>query len=173
MGQFLSATVLVTFVAGALAFNVRENSTTFEKDTIQIGVVVEDFDASLAFYTEVIGMKETGGFSIDQDFGKRSGLSGGKPFEVAILKLEDSPTANQWKIVNFESAPKADHTDHIQGRSGMQYITLYVDNVDPHLARLKEADVKLLGSTPVKLDDGRRFLLLRDPNGIFIEIIGK
>ena len=172
MGQFLSATVLVTFVASALAFNVRENSAAFEKDTIQIGVIVEDLETSVDFYTNVIGMEETGGFTVDADLSRRTGLTGGKAFDVTVLKLKDSPHANEWKIMSFEGLPKVQKQKHIQDRVGMQYITIFVDSVDPYLERLKAHDVKLLGDTPVTLGDGRRFLLFKDPNGIFVEIIG-
>ena len=173
MGQLLSALVLVSFVAGALAFNVIENQPKFTNDTIQIGVVVEDFEASVKFYTEVIGMQEVGGFSIDEEFGKASGLSNGVPFDVTILKLADSEKANQWKVVHFGNPPKAKHSNHIQDQIGMQYTTLYVENVDPYIARLEANNVELLNEPGLTIGDGRRFLLFQDPNGIFIEIIGR
>ena len=173
MGQLLSAAVLVSFVAGALAFNVIENQPKFTNETIQIGLVAEDFEETLGFYTEVIGMQHTGGFSLDAAFGKSSGLSGGAPVDVAILKLADSPAANQLKIVNIANPPKAKPSQYIQDRAGMRYMTLYVDNVDPFIQRFGAHGIKLLGDTPVKIDDGRRFLLVEDPNGVFVEIIGQ
>ena len=172
MGQLLSAAVLVSFVAGALAFNVAESTPEFTRDTIEIGLVVEDVEETMKFYTDVIGMQRTGGFSIDKDFGKRSGLSGGEPFEVNIMKVKDSPASTELKIVGFPNSTKAKDSDHIQDRIGLQYITIYVESLDPHLEKIRAHKIKLLGDTPISLPDGRRFLMVRDPNGVFVELIG-
>ena len=146
-------------------------ASEFSAGTIQIGVVVSDLERSLDFYQNVIGMTRTGGFSIDQDFGRRSGLSGGQPFDVAVLKLQDSPSAAEWKLMSFgkEAQPRS---QYIQEGLGMRYITLFVHSVKPVLERLRAAGVPLLGETPVKLPNGQTFILVQDPDGIFVELIG-
>lgn len=40
------------------------------------------------------------------------------------------------------------------------------------MQRIKENNIKMLGDTPVQLPDGRTFILIQDPDGIFIELIG-
>jgi catechol 2,3-dioxygenase-like lactoylglutathione lyase family enzyme len=94
----------------------------FSSTTIGIGVVVSDLDKSLDFYTNVIGLKKVGGFDVDEDFAAKSGLTGGPPFKVTTLKLED----------------------------------------------------ELLGDTPIPLGSSgeRHFVLVSDPDGILIELIG-
>jgi hypothetical protein len=64
-------------------------------------------------------------------------------------------------------------------------MTISVNSVSQIMKRLKEYNIKLLGETPtpIKLKnlipvpapsgDGRLLVLIQDPNGIFIEIIGK
>lgn len=42
----------------------------------------------------------------------------------------------------------------------------------PFLERFEKHNIKLLGETHTKLDDGRTFVLVRDPDGTFIELIG-
>jgi len=42
----------------------------------------------------------------------------------------------------------------------------------PFLKRIKEHNIKLIAETPTKLDDGRQFVLIQDPDGTFIELIG-
>jgi hypothetical protein len=42
----------------------------------------------------------------------------------------------------------------------------------PILERFKKYNVKTLGITPTKLDETRDFVLVRDPDGTFIELIG-
>ncbi len=51
--------------------------SNFTSKTIGIGVVVADIERSLDFYVNGIGMVKTGNFTINEDFGKRSGLTNG------------------------------------------------------------------------------------------------
>ena len=128
-------------------------------------------ETSLDFYTRILGMKETGGFSIDESFGKKSGLSGGIPFDVKILKVVDDPNATELKLVAFNNE-KTSPDKHIQDRNGMQYTTYFPKSTEKILERIKENNIPLLGETPLKLPDGRSFILIQDPDGVFIELIG-
>ena len=67
----------------------------FSSGLIGVGLVVNDIEKSLDFYLNVIGMTKVGEFDVDEEFGKTSGLTGGVPFHVDVLKLQDSPDANQ------------------------------------------------------------------------------
>ncbi len=144
----------------------------FSNALISIGVVVSDLDASVEFYTEAIGMKETGGFKVPGEFATKLGLTDDKTLDVKVLKLEDSPDAPQWKLMTFGAAAKAQRSKHIDGFTGMQYITLNVDDLSPFVKRLKQHEVKLLGETPVELPSGKYLALVQDPDGTFIELIG-
>ncbi len=144
----------------------------FELGTIQFGVVVSDLQKSIDFYTNIIGMKETGGFSVDANFSKISGLTGGEPFDVTILKLRDERQATEWKLMSF--GKKANHPmpRFIQDDTGVQYVTIFVKSMEHFLERIKKHKIKLLEETPVFLEDGRQFVLIQDPDGTFIELIG-
>lgn len=137
-----------------------------------VGVVVSDLQQSIGFYTEVIGMKVVSGFDIDEDFSRISGLTGGIPFSVKVLKLEDHPEANVWKLISFGKGTGHPRPSHIQDDTGMQYITLHVKSLAPFLERIKKHGVQLLGETPVPMDSERHFALIQDPDGTFIELIG-
>lgn len=144
----------------------------FSDSKIQVGVVVSDLEKSVDFYTNVIGMKKTGGFSVNEDVAKRTGLSNGVPFDVTVLKLEDSENANQWKLMSF--GKKSQHTkqEYIQDDIGMQYVTVLVKDLKPIVDRCEKYNVKLRGETPTKLGEDRFFVLVQDPDGTFIELIG-
>lgn len=143
----------------------------FSSPTIGVGVVVKDIDSSLFFYLNVIGMRKVGEFDVDAEFGKTSGLSDGIPFHVDVLKLEDSPQANQWKLMSFGKEPEHPRSTYIQDDVGMQYVTIMVNDLNPFLKRIKRHDVKLLGDTPIPLGDNH-FVLVQDPDGTIIELIG-
>jgi len=79
----------------------------FSSGLIGVGVVTKNLEKSLDFYLNVIGMTKVGEFDVDENFGKISGLTDGLAFHVDVLKLKDSPDANQWKLMSFN---KEDHT---------------------------------------------------------------
>jgi catechol 2,3-dioxygenase-like lactoylglutathione lyase family enzyme len=151
---------------------VTVDNSEFSAGTIQIGVIVSDLEKSIDFYTNVVGMVKTGGFSIDADFGKKSGLTDGEPFDVTILKLKDSPEAAEWKLMSFGKESSHPQQQFIHDDVGMQYITIFVKSMKPFVERLKNHNIEFLEETPLFLPDGRQFVLIQDPDGSFIELIG-
>ena len=133
-----------------MGFLSSQAQSEYDKSFISIGVVVSDLEASLGFYKDIIGMVETGEFSVDETISKTSGLTGGQPFHVKVLKLMDEPGAAEYKLMSFgNDLGKADQ--HIQDQNGMQYITLFIKSTSDVLKRLKDNNIKLLGETPILL----------------------
>ena len=151
---------------------ISVDNSEFTTGTIQIGVIVSDFEKSIDFYTNVIGMVKTGGFSIDAEFGEKSGLTNAESFDVTILKLKDNPEAAEWKIMSFGKEANHPAQQYIHDDIGMQYVTIFVKSMKPVMERLKKYSITLLEETPVFLADGRQFVLVQDPDGNFIELIG-
>ena len=146
--------------------------SNFSSKLIGVGVVVSDLERSMDFYIKGIGMVKTGSFNLNEDFTKRSGLSNGVPFSVTVLKLENSPEANEWKLMSFGKQAAHPKQNFIQDDTGMQYITINVKALKPVIERLKELKVSFLGSTPTPLNSNLQFLLVQYPDGNFIELIG-
>jgi catechol 2,3-dioxygenase-like lactoylglutathione lyase family enzyme len=146
--------------------------SNFSSKTIGVGVVVADLERSLNFYVNGIGMVKTGNFTINEEFGKRSGLTTGVAVAVTILKLENSPDASEWKLMSF--GKKATHPTQktIEDDTGMQYITIQVKSLKPIIERLKKQKVAFLGTTPTPLSKDAHFVLVQDPDGNFVELIG-
>jgi len=144
----------------------------FSNSNIFIGNVVEDLDRSVKFYTKVIGMTKTGEFSVDKAKATQLGLSNKYSLDVVILKLEDSPQASEWKLMS--PGIKANHPKQkwIHDDTGMQYITLLVNHLDPFIDRIKKNKIKILSEEPSSLGNDRFFILIQDPDGTFIELIG-
>ena len=144
----------------------------FSSGLIGVGVVTKDITKSLDFYINVIGMTKVDEFDVDENFGKISGLTDEIAFHVDVLKLQDSPEANQWKLMSFKKEGSHPMSEYIHDDTGMQYITINVNSLDPVLKRIKENNVKLLGETPVPLGEKDHFVLVQDPDGTIIELIG-
>ncbi len=144
----------------------------FSSSLIGVGVVTKDIQKSLDFYLNVIGMTKVGEFDVDENFGKISGLTNGLAFHVDVLKLQDSPEANQWKLMSFKKEGSHPMPKYIEDDTGMQYITIMVNSLEPFLKRIKQHGVKLMGDTPVPLGETDHFVLVQDPDGTIIELIG-
>ena len=144
----------------------------FSSGLIGVGVVTKNLEKSLDFYLNVIGMTMVGEFDVDGDFGKISGLTDGLAFHVDILKLQDSPEANQWKLMSFKKEGSHPMSTYIHDDTGPQYITISVNSLEPILQRIKKHNIKLLGETPVALGETDHFVLVQDPDGTIIELIG-
>jgi catechol 2,3-dioxygenase-like lactoylglutathione lyase family enzyme len=166
---FLTLAVLLAGTAGIVAPDARAQA--IDRPVIDVGVVVTDLDRSLQFYQDVLGMTTSRSFDLDADFGERSGLTDAQSVRIEALKLADSPDATEWKLMSFgnETTPAK---SHIHDDIGMQYITIRVNDLTPYLERLRAHDVELLGETPIALDDTNHFVLIQDPDGTFIELIG-
>ena len=159
-------------VSGLFLFDIAHAQSNFTSKTIGSGVVVADMERSLDFYVKGIGMIKTGNFTINSEFGKRGGLTGGDAVDVNILKLENSPEASEWKLMSFGKKSAHPKPKFIQDDTGVQYITIHVKSLKPIIDRLKEQKVTFLGSTPTPLNGNTHFVLVQDPDGTFVELIG-
>ena len=151
---------------------VVEDVSEFPMGSIQIGVITSDLQKSIDFYTRVIGMTKTGAFSVDETFAAKSGLTGGLRIDVTVLKLKDDPEAAEWKLLSFGKEATHPPQKYIQDDVGIQYITIFVKSMKPFLERLEKHNVEHLEEMPTFLEDGRQFVLVQDPDGNFIELIG-
>jgi catechol 2,3-dioxygenase-like lactoylglutathione lyase family enzyme len=165
--------VILLFFSFALIAKAQNNpSGEFSNPTIFVGSVVTDLEKSVDFYTNIIGMKKTGAFSVDAEKAKELGLTDGKKIDVTVLKLEDSPQANEWKLMSFGTKPGHKKPSYLHDDTGMQYITILVNHLEPIMKRIEKNDIKILSGKPSKLDENRFFILVQDPDGTFIELIG-
>ena len=94
--------------------------------------------------------------------------------KVVILKLEDKPEATQWKLMSFGKKASDHLPRYVQDVIGMSYITINVTSLKPFLERIDKHGVKLRGETPVPLPSSgeMHFVLVSDPDGTLIELIG-
>lgn len=145
----------------------------FSNPTISIGMVVEDLQKSIDFYTQVVGLSKTGEFSVPVEQCKKLGLTDSYQLDVTILKPENSENSTEFKLMSIGTKSKHPKQKYMSDDTGIQYITLFVKEIQPVIDRAKQHNVLILSSTPSILDNGRKFILIQDPDGTFIEIIGQ
>lgn len=165
---------LIVFAAFAMISTAQKAPvpSQFSNPTIFVGSVVTDLAKSVDFYTNIIGMTKTGAFSVDGVKSKELGLTDGRSIDVTVLKLEDSPQANEWKLMSFGTKAGHKKPNYLHDDTGMQYITILVNHLNPIIERLDKNNNKILSGKPSELGEGRFFILIQDPDGTFIELIG-
>ncbi|HPE74805.1 MAG TPA: VOC family protein [Draconibacterium sp.] len=166
--------VSIVFIVSGVATYAQKSPVPgeFSNPTIFVGSVVTDLAKSVDFYTNIIGMTKTSEFSVDGPKAKELGLTDGRSVDVTVLKLEDSPQANEWKLMSFGTKPGHKKPNYLHDDTGMQYITILVNHLEPIMKRIEKNNIKILSGKPSDLGQGRLFILVQDPDGTFIELIG-
>lgn len=116
------------------------------------GIRVKDLDASVKFYTQVLGMKEIGRNRVDVAKGTVVDLvseDGGHPLE---LNYYDKGTVFDTKYVVGE---------------GLDHLCFRVEDLDQALAEAKKAGHPLVQEIKTAAS---RWAYIQDPNGIWIEL---
>ena len=165
--------ILVLFLLLLTSTYTRAQKNEYASPIITFAINAYDMDETLDFYSSILGMKVNEEFTVDSSFARVSGLSNGVPFHVKVLRLTDDPSSSTLKITSFPNQAKITKDEFIQDQMGVQYLTILVKNLNPFIERIKANDIDFRGDTPVPLGEDRRFVLIQDPNGLFIELIGK
>lgn len=164
--------LLLTLLLLVISLQSAVAQSLYSRSTIDIGLVVADMDASLAFYEQVLGMERVGEFAVDGPTAKRLGLTSGGAFNAVMLRLGDEEGAPTLKLVNAGETDRF-QPEHIHDQSGIRYLTVFVSALNPMVERVQGEGITLLGETPVQLGGGSNYLaLIQDPDGVFIELIG-
>ena len=171
------AALLLTPVCLPTIACAEETESEFARTTIDLGVVVSDVAKSVKFYTQAVGFTEVDGFSVPGGFGKDAGLTSGSPLEIHVLVLGEGDSATKLKLMELPGVKsKTSDNTYIHSQLGYSYITVYVQDTDAALARLKKAGVKPLAKGPVALPkplpQGVALTVVRDPDGNLVELVG-
>ena len=152
--------------------------SNFDRQTIDIGIVVTDIEKSLEFYKKAIGFSEAEGFKVGGKFPKAVGLTDGAPLTIHVLKLGEEEHATTLKLMQVGSKKPARLTKqpHIHTIAGLSYLTIFVNDVDAVMNRAKKLGYKPYAKSPQILPEGLPqdvcLLMLKDPDGNFVEIVG-
>lgn len=130
-----------------------------------VGIVVEDIDAAIAFFTE-LGLELEGRAPIEGEWaGRVTGLHDMR-VEIAMLRTPDGHS--RLELSRFLAPPvAADHRNAPVNALGYLRVMFTVEDIDDTLARLSKHGVKLVGEV-VQYEDMYRLCYIRGPEGILI-----
>jgi len=155
------------------SLQLQADPAKFSKAVVDIGMVAKDIEKTAKFYTEVIGLTEVKGFKASAEKATSFGLTDNQPADVRVFMLGNDPASTRLKIMSFPKREGATPDQKfIHSTIGISYLTIMVKDMDDALARLKKANVKLLGKTPASLGGNTRITVFHDPDGNFVELIG-
>ncbi len=126
------------------------------KDSIDLGIVVRDADAALAFYRDTLGFVDTGSMPLPGGGGTMYRLLCGS----SLIKL----------VAPAAELPAAAPPGGIQGAYGYRYWTISVSNLDEITERCAAAGRKVAVS-PREIRPGVRISIVEDPDGNWVELL--
>jgi catechol 2,3-dioxygenase-like lactoylglutathione lyase family enzyme len=166
---------LAAILGGGIIMAAAKQSSLkadFTRTTIDLGLVVSDVEKAAKFYTEAIGFRETGNFDVSAQMAGDTGLTANHPFKVRMFALGSEPTATTLKIMTIPgvNSKKVDN-QYIGSSLGFRYLTINVADLTRTMDRLKQHGVSPMRE-PYRLGGNSYLILVKDPDGNTIELIG-
>jgi len=130
-----------------------------------VGIVVEDLPATIAFFRE-LGLELEGQTTVEGEWaGRVTGLRDQR-VEIAMMRTRDGHS--RLELSRFLTPPVvADHRNAPVNALGYLRVMFAVDDVDDTLARLRKHGVQLVGEV-VQYGDTYRLCYIRGPEGLLI-----
>ena len=132
-----------------------------------VGIVVEDLDATVEFFRE-LGLELEGRAMVEGEWAGRVTGLGDQRVEIAMLRTPDGH--GRLELSRFLRPPVvADHRNAPVNALGYLRVMFAVDDIDETLARLTKRGAQLVGDV-VQYEDSYRLCYIRGPEGLLIGI---
>ena len=130
-----------------------------------VGIVVEDIDAAIEFFTE-LGLNLEGRAMVEGEWAGRVTGLGNQRVEIAMMRTPDGHS--RLELSRFLAPPViADHRDAPVNALGYLRVMFTVTDIDDTLNRLGKRGAQLVGEV-VQYEDSYRLCYIRGPEGILI-----
>ncbi len=131
-----------------------------------VGIVVEDLTAAIAFYGE-LGLELEGRAMVEGEWAGRVTGLGDQSVEIAMMRTPDGH--GKLELSRFLAPPVvADHRNAPVNALGYLRVMFEVDDLDDTLNRLAAHGARLVGSEVVQYENVYRLCYVRGPEGILV-----
>ena len=131
-----------------------------------VGIVVEDLEATIAFFRE-LGLELEGQFEVEGEWAGRVTGLGDQHVEIAMMRTPDGHS--RLELSRFVAPDVvADHRTAPVNALGYLRVMFAVDDIDDTLERLRPHGAELVSSEVVRYRDMYRLCYIRGPEGILI-----
>ncbi|GHH25151.1 VOC family protein [Streptomyces lanatus] len=129
-----------------------------------VGIVVEDLDAAIAFFTE-LGMELEGKAEIE---GRWADLTVGLEGIRCVIAMMRTPDGHgRLELAQYHAPAAIGATPPPPNTLGLHRVMFAVDDIDDTIARLRPHGAELLGEV-ARYEDSYRLCYLRGPAGIIV-----
>jgi catechol 2,3-dioxygenase-like lactoylglutathione lyase family enzyme len=144
---------------------IRKNGHVAVQRMDNVGIVVEDLPATIAFFRE-LGLELEGRAMIEGDWSGR--VTGLRDQRVEIVMMRTPGGHSRLELSRF-LAPRvvADHRNAPVNALGYLRVMFTVDDLDDTLARLRKHGAQLVDEV-VRYEDVYRLCYIRGPEGLLI-----
>jgi catechol 2,3-dioxygenase-like lactoylglutathione lyase family enzyme len=144
---------------------IRENGHVAVQRMDNVGIVVDDLPAAIAFFRE-LGLELEGRAMIEGDWsGRVTGLRDQR-VEIAMMRTPDGHS--RLELSRFLAPPVvADHRNAPVNALGYLRVMFAVDDLDDTLDRLRKHGAQLVDEV-VRYEDVHRLCYIRGPEGLLI-----
>ena len=130
-----------------------------------VGIVVEDLDATIEFFRE-LGLELEGRAMVEGEWAGRVTGLGDQRVETAMMRTPDGHS--RLELSRFLAPPVvSDHRNAPVNALGYLRVMFAVDDIDETLARLRMHGAQLVGEV-VQYEDVYRLCYIRGPEGLLI-----
>ena len=130
--------------------------------TIDIAITCSNFEASLDFYHNKLGLEIVLELEIPDNLARGVGLA---PTGFRQVRLKAGNTLI--KLMDIESPPP---TPADGFSAGVRWLTFFVENIQETVETLKQNGVEFL-SDPISAPDAVGVACAKDPDGILVELV--
>jgi len=133
-----------------------------------VGIVVGDLDAAVAFFTE-LGMELEGKAQVEGLWADRTvGLDGVRS-DIAMMRTPDGHSRLELSRYHTPAASRAEPENPPPNTLGLHRVMFAVDDIDDTVGRLRPHGAELLGEV-AQYESIFRLCYLRGPAGIIIAL---
>jgi catechol 2,3-dioxygenase-like lactoylglutathione lyase family enzyme len=133
-----------------------------------VGIVVEDLDAAIEFFTE-LGLTLEGRGSVEGPLVARLTALEGAASDIAMLEI---PGGGRIELSQFRAPLAEGDPTQMINVPGMRHLCFAVDDLEDTRARLEAHGAELIGEV-VDYEGAYLLCYLRGPDGIIVELAEK
>ncbi len=134
----------------------------FAQPVVDVAIMCSDFEASLHFYHECLGLEIVHETNISDEVATKFGLA---PRGFHQVRVRAGETVI--KLMEIESPPPPPQEDL---RSGVRWLSFYLKDIRETVGELKEKGVTFL-SEPAPPPDSPGLAVAQGPDGVLIEFL--
>lgn len=133
-----------------------------------VGIVVDDLDAAVAFFAE-LGMELEGTARIEGPWADRTVGLDGILSDIAMMRTPDGRGRLELAEYHSPAATRPEPAAPPPNTLGLHRVMFAVDDIDDTLARLRTHGAELLGEV-ARYENAYRLCYLRGPAGIVLAL---